>query len=91
MKDNAISYIKQQWRYNKVVIIGIVIFLLSIGHCIVAPSYAPIKFVGSINSNKYHYSDCQWAQKIKHENKIWFDSNEDAERAGYRPCKTCDP
>jgi len=49
------------------------------------------KFVGSINSNKYHYPDCKWAKKIKPENKIWFSSPEDAQSKGYVPCKVCKP
>lgn len=42
-------------------------------------------FVGSINSNKYHLPDCQWAKRIKEENRIWFESVEDAETKGYVP------
>lgn len=49
------------------------------------------QFVGSVNSNKYHYPDCRWAQKIKPENEIWFSSAEDARNQGYEPCKTCRP
>ena len=48
-------------------------------------------FVGSIKSNKYHYPDCTWAEKIKPENEIWFSSAEDARAHGYVPCKVCNP
>ncbi len=48
-------------------------------------------FVGSIKSNKYHYPICQWAQKIKPENEIWFSSSQDARNQGYVPCKVCSP
>jgi hypothetical protein len=48
-------------------------------------------FVGSIKSNKYHYPSCQWAQKIKPENEIWFSSSQDARAQGYVPCKVCSP
>lgn len=48
-------------------------------------------YVGSINSNIYHYPWCEWAQKINPENEIWFDSPEDAQAHGYRPCKVCNP
>ncbi|VVB73091.1 Metal binding domain of Ada [uncultured archaeon] len=48
-------------------------------------------FVGSIKSNKYHYPSCQWAEKIKPENKIWFSSSADARAQGYSPCKVCNP
>jgi len=48
-------------------------------------------FVGSIKSNKYHYPSCQWAEKIKPENEIWFSSSQDARNHGYIPCKVCSP
>lgn len=56
-----------------------------------APPQSQHTYVGSINSNKYHYPDCQWAQKIKPDNEIWFSSQEEAEEAGYKPCKVCRP
>lgn len=49
------------------------------------------EYVGSINSNKYHYPWCQWAEKIHSENEIWFSSEEDAKVHGYVPCKVCNP
>ncbi len=49
------------------------------------------KFVASKNSNKYHYTWCKWAQKIKPENLISFDTPEQAIAAGYVPCKVCKP
>ncbi len=49
------------------------------------------EFWGSKNSNKYHYPDCKWAQKIKPGNLVKFSSPEQAHRAGYMPCKVCSP
>lgn len=49
------------------------------------------EFWGSKNSNKYHYPDCRWAQKIKPSNLIKFNSPEEATQAGYIPCKVCKP
>lgn len=49
------------------------------------------EFWGSKNSNKYHYPDCRWAQKIKPSNLIKFNSPEEAQKAGYIPCKVCKP
>jgi len=49
------------------------------------------KFVGSIESDKYHNPGCRWAEKIKPENEIWFDSVEEAKAEGYKPCGTCSP
>ena len=49
------------------------------------------QFVGSVNSNVYHYPSCTWAQKIKTSNQIWFSSSQDARNHGYRPCEVCHP
>ena len=48
-------------------------------------------FVGSIESNKYHYPSCRWAEKIKPEHEIWFTSSQDAQNHGYVACKVCKP
>jgi micrococcal nuclease len=48
-------------------------------------------YVGSANSDKYHKPNCEWAGKIKAENKVKFRSKKAAEAAGYRACKVCKP
>ena len=48
-------------------------------------------YVGSMNSDVYHYSDCKWAKNIKSDNEIWFENIGEAVDAGYRSCKTCNP
>ena len=48
-------------------------------------------FMGSITSKKYHRLDCRYALKIKPENRIYFQSVEDAKGQGYLPCKSCSP
>lgn len=48
-------------------------------------------FVGSINSDVYHYPSCASAKRIQSENLITFNSVSDAKRAGYRPCEKCNP
>ncbi len=40
------------------------------------------KFVGSRNSQKFYSVDCRFAKKIKEENKVWFSSLEEGEKAG---------
>ena len=47
------------------------------------------KFVGSKNSNLYHFPWCPGALRIKEGNKIWFNSREAAETAGYSPAANC--
>ncbi len=46
-------------------------------------------FVASKNSNKYHLPTCQWANKIKPENRICFSSVQEAQNRGYQPAKCC--
>ena len=47
------------------------------------------KVVGSKNSDKYHLPECPGAKQINEQNKIWFDSIEAAEKAGYKPAGNC--
>ena len=47
------------------------------------------KYIASKNSDKYHAPWWSGAQRINEENKIWFDSKEEAERAGYTPASNC--
>jgi len=49
------------------------------------------ELIGSSSSKKYHLSACRFASKIKPDNKISFESIEDAKRQGYFPCKVCNP
>ena len=55
------------------------------------PQILPIggKYVASKNSNKYHAPWCSGAQRIKEENKIWFNNKEEAEASGYTPASNC--
>ena len=46
-------------------------------------------FVASKNGTKYHYVWCASAQSIKEENKIYFSTKEEAEKAGYTPAANC--
>ena len=48
-------------------------------------------FVGSVNSDKYHYCDCTYAKKIKSENLICFSDEQEAQEQGYSPCGVCKP
>lgn len=46
-------------------------------------------FVASRNSKIFHKSSCPYAQKIKEENRIWFNSEKEAEDKGYSPHAYC--
>ena len=46
-------------------------------------------FVASKSGKKYHYPWCSGAQRIKESNKIWFNTKQEAEGAGYTPASNC--
>lgn len=48
-------------------------------------------YVGSIQSDKYHYPTCRHAKNILKENETWFDTIEEAKEQGYQPCGVCKP
>lgn len=48
------------------------------------------KYVASKSGTSYHYPWCQGALKIKEGNKIWFQTKEEAEKAGYKPAGNCE-
>jgi hypothetical protein len=45
------------------------------------------KYVGSKNGTKYYKPSCATAKRIKAENKVWFEDEEDATLQGYTPGK----
>lgn len=53
-----------------------------------APASAT-QLVGSRNGTKYHLLWCAGAKQIKEENKVYFASKEEAEKAGYTPASNC--
>ncbi len=54
-----------------------------------AVSGAP--FVASRSSSVFHRADCRWAQNIAADNRVGYQSREEALQAGKRPCKSCQP
>lgn len=46
-------------------------------------------YVASKNGSAYHLPFCSGAKRIKDENKITFNTKEEAEAAGYRPAANC--
>lgn len=50
---------------------------------------ANILYVASKNGTSYHLPNCPGAKQIKPENKIEFNSKEEAEKAGYKPAANC--
>lgn len=48
-------------------------------------------WVGSRNTNEYHFPSCIIAQKIPLPSKVWFDTVAQARAAGFNPCVVCKP
>jgi methylphosphotriester-DNA--protein-cysteine methyltransferase len=69
-------------------ITGLIVLICAFSLVAVA---ADCKYVGSAKSNKYHYTSCVWAQKIKSGNLVCFPSAKAAQERGYVPCKVCRP
>lgn len=46
-------------------------------------------FVASINGKAYYPKGCKSANVIKEENRVWFESAEEAEGEGYARAKNC--
>ena len=49
----------------------------------VKKNFDPGKYVASKKANKYHTAKCDWAMRISKENRIWFNTKEDAELKGF--------
>ena len=47
------------------------------------------QYVASKNGSKYYFPWCSGANRIKEENKVWFQTAAEAARAGYQPSSTC--
>lgn len=48
-------------------------------------------YVGSSESDKYHYPTCRWTNAINNTNLVHFDTEEEATSYGYSPCGSCKP
>jgi Metal binding domain of Ada len=49
------------------------------------------KYVASKSSSVFHRPDCRWAQNISPENRVSYNSRQEAIRDGKKPCKSCNP
>ncbi len=47
-------------------------------------------YVESKNSTEYHFPWCSGTKRIKEENKIWFQTKEEAVAKGYKPAVNCE-
>jgi hypothetical protein len=46
-------------------------------------------YVASQGGSKYHLPWCAGADRILEENRVWFETKEEAEAAGYEPAANC--
>lgn len=49
------------------------------------------QYVGNNETNKFHQKNCRFVNKISDENKMFFNSREEATNKGYIPCGVCKP
>lgn len=54
-------------------------------------SSAGTEYWASAKTDKFHLPTCEWAQKISDNNKIVYNSREDAIAHGKEPCSVCNP
>ena len=50
----------------------------------VEKSFKPGKFIASKTGTKFHAPKCDWAKRVKKKNAVWFNSEEEAKKAGYK-------
>ncbi len=51
--------------------------------------FDPGKYVASKKRTVYHLPKCDWVRRIKRENRVWFQSTQEAKRKGYQPHEDC--
>lgn len=49
------------------------------------------RLVASQSSNKVHLQGCEWAEKIKENNRVYFETLQIAAKEGYEACEVCNP
>lgn len=62
---------------------------VSVTEAVEKPLLSGGALVASRGGSKYHFPWCSGAQRISEGNKIWFNSVEEARKAGYTPASNC--
>lgn len=55
------------------------------------PDQALPQFVASVTRDVFHRRGCAWIKATADDQKVRFDTAQEARNSGRRPCKTCDP
>ena len=66
--------------------------LVAVG--VLTASFATVlasNYVGNANSRKFHFANCSFVGKMNPNNRVSFNSRDEAINAGYVPCKRCKP
>jgi hypothetical protein len=50
-----------------------------------------VKYVGNSNSKKFHISTCSYVSQMSADHRVNFSTRQAAIKAGYIPCKVCNP
>ena len=66
-------------------IIAVIVLTASVATVLAA------NYVGNANSGKFHYADCASVGRMNPDNRVEFNTREEAVAAGYVPCKRCQP
>lgn len=48
-------------------------------------------YIGNKKTGKFHTPNCKWVKRINSQNKVGFQSRDEAEKAGFSPCQVCNP
>jgi len=86
-------YIKnKKWRGLDLLVIAVVVGAL-IGVCwpVNTRYVEAATYIGSINSNKFHNTDCIWGKRILESNLVTYNSRAEAVDGNRVPCKVCKP
>lgn len=65
---------------------AITVFLL-----VLLPAAVLAEYVGSTQSDRYHRTNCIVVRKIEKPNRLVFATAAEAVKAGYKPCRKCNP
>lgn len=60
-------------------------------HAVGKEQILPEFYIGNKQSKIFHNPECSSAKRMSDENKVIFNSSEEASNAGFRPCKRCNP
>lgn len=96
LEDSYSKIVKQR---NLAIILCIIFFCTSIFFAFnpfvrenrEATRIVDIQYVSSAYSDKYHNLSCEYAKKIKEENKLYYETEREARKAGKSPCSVCIP